>query len=207
MPGWLQDSKVLEKFEPSLGKKEEADAKQFAEASLALISVFDLITGMGMASADMTGNANTLLKAANANPGSTLKSLIDAECAGKDAAALKKIAGDGKTVSCALLWLARALNFIIKMLEELIANPGKKLSDCVLAGYEVSLKPHHGMMIRTTFSVGVKAAPYRDAFVAKLGPSEEEVFGAIKGKQADMSELVKSVQGYLKTKDPTIFAD
>ena len=124
-----------------------------------------------------------------------------------DAAGLKKIAGDGKTVSCALLWLARALNFIIKMLEELIANPGKKLSDCVLAGYEVSLKPHHGMMIRTTFSVGVKAAPYRDAFVAKLGPSEEEVFGAIKGKQADMSELVKSVQGYLKTKDPTIFAD
>ena len=85
--------------------------------------------------------------------------MVKAELDGKSEKEIAKIAGDGKTTTCALLWLVRALYFILKMLDPLVNEPDKTLSACVLAGYEVSLKPHHGMMIRGTFSMAVKAAP------------------------------------------------
>jgi len=201
---WLEESQVIEKFKPLFGTGVDADAKSFSEAALALISVFDLISGMGIASGDMKGNANTVLGLASA--GGTLKSLVDTECEGKSAAELKAISLDGKTATCALLWLGRALNFILKMLKELIENPGKKLSDCVYAGYEVSLRPHHGMMIRGTFSVAVKAAPYREAFIAKLGPSEESVFAAVSEQMPALETLVGAMSTHLVSKDAKLFA-
>ena len=203
---WLKDSQVLEKWKTCAGKGAEADAAAFADASLALISVFDLISGMGIASSDMRGNALTIQNAAQAAPGETLASLVNAETADKDAGTLGKLAGDGKTVSCALLWLGRALNFILKMLSVMMAEPTKKMSDCVYAGYEVSLRPHHGMIIRGTFSVAVKAAPNRDTFIAKLGPSEAEVFGLIGAEMKDMEELVGAISAFLMSKDAKVFA-
>ena len=109
---WLSDSQVCEKWK---GLKVAADGKggqmvaaDFADASLAIISVFDLISGMGVASGDMKGNANTVAKiAAAAAPGATVNELILAEIDGKDAKAIGKIVGDGKTISCAVLWLCR----------------------------------------------------------------------------------------------------
>jgi len=180
-------------------------AKEFAEASLALISVFDLIPGMGMASGDMSKNATTILKAGEADAAKTLEAIVDAELAGADAKKMGKIAGDGKTVSCALLWLGRALCFVIKLMDVLMKEKGKKLSDCVLAGYEVSLKPHHGMIIKGTFNVAVKAAPNRDDFIKKLGDSEEEVFKALGEVWPQLSACVEGVQGYLSSKDAAAF--
>lgn len=160
---------------------------------------------MGIASGDMSKNATTILKAGEADATKSLKDLVDAELAGCDAKKMGKIAGDGKTVSCALLWLGRALCFIVKLMDELMKEKGKKLSDCVLAGYEVSLKPHHGMMIKGTFSVAVKAAPNRDDFIKKLGDSEEEVFKALGAMWERLSACVSGVQTFLKDKDAAAF--
>jgi len=206
MAGWLKDSNVIALFKECTGGGMACDAVKFADASLALISVFDLISGMGVASGDMKGNANTVKTLAQGKPGSTLQSLVDDECAGKSSGELKKIAGNGKMATCALLWLGRALNFILKMLDELMKEKTKKLSDCVLAGYEVSLRPHHGMMIRGTFSVAVKAAPYRADFIAKLGPDEETVFKELGDALPELTELLKKLQDMLVSKDASLFA-
>lgn len=203
-PGWLAESEVLEKFDKCAGLGAETDASAFADASLALISVFDLISGMGMASSDMKGNANTI-KSLAAN-GGTLAALVNAETDGKDAKELGKLAGNGKTAACALLWLGRALNFILKMLNVMMNDTSKKMSECVLAGYEVSLKPHHGMMIRGTFNMAVKAAPARATFIGKLGPSEEEVFGKLQAKIEGIATLVTSIQDFLSSKDAKAFS-
>ena len=109
---WLNDSQVCEKWKAlkvaADGKGGQMVAADFAEASLAIISVFDLISGMGVASGDMKGNANTVAKIAAAGaPGATVNELILAEIDGKDAKAIGKIVGDGKTISCAVLWLCR----------------------------------------------------------------------------------------------------
>ena len=177
----------------------DQDAKQFAEASLVLISVFDLIPGMSVASGDMIKNATTI-KTMAGESGKTLKELVDAECGGKDAKALKAVSGDGKTFTCALLWLVRALYFIVKLLEPLVNDPSKKTSECVLAGYEVSLKPHHGFMVKGTFSVAVKAAPNRENFLAKLDVSEAEVKAKVDAvapvAQALLDALNEMLKGY-----------
>ena len=204
MAGWLETSGVLPKFDVCIGKGLDTPGGEFYEASEALISVFDLISGMSMASGDMRKNAVTIQKLSAG--GTTLKALVEAECAGKSEKELKKIAGDGATASCALLWLARALNFVIKLLDVMIEDKTKKLSDCVMAGYEVSLKPHHGFMVKGTFTVAVKAAPSREAFIAKLGPSEEKVFADIGAKLPAMKSLISSIQDFLVSKDAKHFA-
>jgi len=214
MSGWLDESQVLQKFEAVVKKWKELDsacsaptvpAEMFAEASLALISVFDLISGMGVASSDMKGNATTLKEKGKGNA-ETLVSLVNAETEGKDAKALAKIAGDGTTAACALLWLSRALNFIGKMLQVLVNDPSKKMSECVYAGYEASLRPHHGMIIRGTFSAAVGMAPSREKFMAKLGPDETVVIAALKEGMPMITELVTSIQSFLVSKDAKSFA-
>ena len=167
--GWLQRTNVVAKWKALSKTLPDIPAAEFAGAAHTLISVFDLINGMAMAKGDMVKNANTVQSAAEiAAPGATLQMLVDHECRGADDKAIKKIAEDGKKVTCALLWLLRALYFIQRMLDPLVGDPSKKLSECVMAGYEVSLKPHHGFMATTAFSVGVKAAPSRDALLRQL---------------------------------------
>merc|ERR1712032_235425 len=140
---------------------------------------------------DMKGNATTLANKAEGNV--TLETLVNGETDNKNEKELKKISSDGKTAACALLWLVRALNFILKLLDVLMSTD-KKLSDCVMAGYEVSLKPHHGMVIKATFSGAVKMAPKREDFIKKLGPSEQEVFDALAAKLPVVKGLVDSMQ-------------
>ena len=207
------------------------------------MKVFDLISGMGIAKADMNGNAKAIAKFAEENPGKSLQvtggralgyhrqkphasrcassvavstclhrlqELCEAELSTGD---LKKLLKGG-SACCALLWLQRALLFIkvlatlrpcsqgnkhirsrltlpchccatrastrrasvtspIKaksstcvcsrpglqaqiLLETLESDRSAKLSECVMKGYEASLKRFHGFAVRTTFSVAVK---------------------------------------------------
>ena len=202
MPGWLETSGVVGEW-VELGKGDLAaiPADKFGAAATTLIGVFDLISGMGMAKGDMDKNANTVKAAAEANSGKTLQELIDAECAGKTPKEIKKIAGDGKTTTCALLWLVRALYFILKLLEPLVSQPDLKLGECVGKGYEVSLKPHHGMMIKGTFSVALKAAPKRETFIAQLAESQEEAFKQINEVTPVVSKMLESLNSKLIATD------
>merc|ERR1711934_291358 len=114
-----------------------------------------------------------------ATEGATVNELILAEIDGKDAKAIGKLVGDGKAMSCATLWLCRALLFIKTMMQNLLSDRTMKMKDCVYKGYEAGLKQYHGMMIRGTFSVAVNAAPTREVFIAKLDSSEEAAFKKI----------------------------
>ena len=196
--GWLAESNVVGKWgADELKALDAVPAGTFADAALTLISVFDLINGMGVAKGDMVGNANTVKKFADGAPGKSLQELVKEECAGKSDKEIKKIVGDGKTVTCALLWLVRALYFILKMLEPLMADPSKKLSECVMAGYDVSLKPHHGFIIKGTFTVAVKAAPNRADFMKKLADDESSIKGEIDKVTPDLTKLLASLSATL----------
>ena len=76
--------------------------------------------------------------------------------------------------SCARL-PRRALIFIEKLLQTYMEQQDKSLKDCTLAGYEVSLKPHHGMIVRGTFTMCVKACPKREDFTKMLDPDPASV--------------------------------
>jgi hypothetical protein len=116
------------------------------------------------------------------------------------------VADTRSSVASAAHRLSRALNFIGKMLQVLVNDPSKKMSECVYAGYEASLRPHHGMIIRGTFSAAVSMAPSRDKFMAKLGPDETVVIAALKEGMPMITELVTSIQSFLVSKDAKSFA-
>lgn len=199
---WLTKSNVVAKWTALGAELPQVPATEFSDAALTLISVFDLISGMGMAKGDMVKNANTVQDAAAAaNPGATLQQLIDSECdSAHDERAIKAIAEDGKKVTCALLWLTRALYFILKMLEPLVHSPQKKLGECVMSGYEVSLKPHHNFMASSAFSMGVKAAPSRDVLMRQLADTEAEAMEQINEVLPHVADLLDACRAILIAK-------
>ena len=101
-------------------------------------------------------------------------------------------------MTCSLLWLARALHFIVKMLDPLAEDPSKKLSECVLAGYEVSLKPHHGFMTKGIFKAAMSAAPARPDFMAKLADDEVEIKTQLDSVTPDIAKLLDDLNALLK---------
>ena len=202
--GWLSESAVVDKWlKVAETDKSAIPAEEFADAALSLISVFDLINGMSIPKADMVGNANTVKKLAASTPGSTLQGLINSECDGKSEKEIAAMADNGKTAVCALLWLTRALFFILKLMEPLVKEPTLKLSEGVLKGYDVSLKPHHGMMMKGTFQMIVKAAPNRDAFMKKLGNSDEEVVSQVNRVLPAVEGLLDAIKQLLASKHPS----
>jgi len=193
---WLTDSQVVEKWKALACESVDIKGEEFVSAAKAIISIFDLINGMGMPKADMEGNATTLGK--NLAAGQSVQDCVQSELdSGKD---LKKLVSDGKTSTCALLWLFRALVFIEGLLKALIDHPEMSLKDAVLAGYEISLKPHHGFMTKNIFAVAVKAAPSRADFMKKVGPSEEEVMPKFKEVMPVFGETLKKLKAFLENK-------
>jgi hypothetical protein len=89
------------------------------------------------------------------------------------------------------------LYFILKLLEPLCDDPKMELSKCVLVGYDVSLKPHHGMIVKGTFSVAVKAAPSRATFMAKLRPDETSTVAEIKKVTPVCAKLLDQINADL----------
>ena len=201
--GWLDSSQVCAKWKAlkvaADSKQGQMPAAEFADASLAIISVFDLISGMGVPASDMKGNANTIAKIARqSTPSATVNQLILAEIGGRDAKAVAKLADDGKTMCCAVLWLCRALLFVKTMISLLSSDRTLKLRDCVNKGYEAGLKQHHGMLIRGTFSIAVNAAPSREVFIAKLDSSEDAALAKIADLLPDFEVLLATTRAFLK---------
>jgi hypothetical protein len=58
-----------------------------------------------------------------------------------------------RTATIGLQWLLRGLKFTARGLRINLTNPDEELSVSFRKGYEDSLKPHHGMLVRPVFSV------------------------------------------------------
>ena len=201
MSGWIDSSGVITKWAAvhagMTAAEGKIDAAALADAAMSIISIFDLISGMGTAKGDMEGNAKTVAKY-GAEKGGPIQDIVATEIAA-DPSKLKKLIGDGKTATCALLWLVRALTFIEVMVGELMSNREKEMKDCVNDGYAASLKPHHGMMIKTIFAGAVKMAPNRATFEAKLDATADAAFAKIGGLMPQFSEVLAKLREFLVT--------
>ena len=100
---WLETSGVKDKWTAAAAVNGQVPGAAFVEAAKAIISIFDLITGMGIVKGDMVGNADTLGRHLGES-GFTLQGLVEAELKTGDK---KKLISNGKTATCACLWLNR----------------------------------------------------------------------------------------------------
>ena len=73
-----------------------------------------------------------------------------------------------------------------------------ELSKCVLVGYDVSLKPHHGMIVKCTFSVRAEGCVESDHIhVAKLGLDETSTVAEIKKVPPVCAKLLDQINADL----------
>jgi len=124
---------------------------------------------------DIQGNITKINRVYETDPTkyASIKKLLEAE----------SIASPGKmgVATDALLWLKRALEFILVFLEALVndyhsGQPSDTLVGISQAAYESTLKQHHNMIQRGLFAVIIRATPWRKDFMKTmaLGRSDAE---------------------------------
>lgn len=120
-------------------------------------------TAFAPVKSDVNGNIKKLREKFAKDPEKfkTLQDIVESEIV-ENSTKVKNSATD------ALLWLKRALQFIIVFLREVLTGE-EDLVKCAKKAYENSLKRYHGWMVQGVFSLAMKAVPYRKDFIDKLG--------------------------------------
>ncbi|EDO41182.1 predicted protein [Nematostella vectensis] len=144
----------------------------FLDACGEVVPFFDLLgsTAFAPVKMDINGNITKLRKIYETDPArfKTLQDVVEKEIENKTTKA--KNSGTD-----ALLWLRRALHFIIAFLKEVLVG-NSELAPCATKAYEKTLKKYHGFLVRGVFSLAMKAVPYRKDFMKALGGAEEEQY-------------------------------
>jgi hypothetical protein len=143
----------------------------FLDACDALIRIFDALgKAFALVKSDMSGNVGKLRKRHAEDPArfATLEAIAGADIAAGTTASTS-------SATCALLWLKRALQYIVVLLRGVVAGDPPRLSDCAARAYEQTLARVHGWIVRGTFSVALKMAPSKESFIACLGADEGTV--------------------------------
>ncbi|CAN8003120.1 unnamed protein product [Ixodes hexagonus] len=171
--------------------------EKFLDSCRSLLPVFNVLgaTVFAPVKADIQGNIDKLNKQFTTDPAqfTTLLSMVQREV------------DDGKNATSgfaaeALLWLKRALEFIVHLLREI--HSGKEsLTDCAGVAYGKTLKPHHNWLVRGIFAVAVRAMPSMKAFQRDLAPTPQDAAHPAYTKQlfADCGQYIVALDAVLET--------
>ena len=125
--------------------------------------------------------------------------------------------GDRKGVSFGILWLVRALRFILLLLTNLIdpAHAASETKTCALEAYGLAIRPFHGRLLSFTFGAMMGQIPQRkkllaalakgpdqsanDAKPAGVGVDEALVYGEMRTFVAIFRPLVQTLHEYFRT--------
>ena len=107
----------------------------------------------------------------------------------------KKANAHAANTSCSkgLLWLKRFLEFVVVLVSKLAENQQMETKEAASVAYAEKLKPFHGWVSSSAFSVVLQFPPARKGFVDSLGG--EDVLGS------DGKELVEKFGPVLKRID------
>lgn len=124
-------------------------------------------SALSIVKSDVGGNINRLESAYKADPedGKFLYNIVR-----KEVAAGATLASSSNTNG--LLWLTRAMDFLMAMLQNLADHLDWTLYQAASAAYQVTLKPYHGWIAASAFTVALNLCPGRKTFFSKLGPGD-----------------------------------
>lgn len=108
-----------------------------------------------------------------------------------------------------LLWLKRAMQFILALLVKLNQDRFISLSEAASEAYYATLQPFHGWIVTGTFTIALKLAPSRHTFFSNFGATageEEECMRAMNEFCIEFGLLLTEVHQFLDLNglnDPT----
>ncbi|KAK4215340.1 HET-C2 [Rhypophila decipiens] len=167
--------------------------EEFLDAAESLVTIFDALGSVAFSpvKSDMLGNVKKIRERFLAAPvdSQTVQDLVRNELKAKSHKATE-----------GLVWLVRGLEFTCKGLAANVSNSSEELADSFRSAYAVTLKPHHGFLIKPIFSAAMSACPYRKDFYAKLGP-EDLVNAQLKEYLAALEKIVDILKEFLASKE------
>uniref|UniRef100_A0A1E1X5N6 Putative glycolipid transfer protein n=1 Tax=Amblyomma aureolatum TaxID=187763 RepID=A0A1E1X5N6_9ACAR len=190
----VMKSSFVQLKEPSESTIETA---VFLDCCRSVIPVFNVLgaTVFAPIKADIQGNIDKLSDKYSTDTAGFAK-LLDM---------LQKEVDEGRNATSgraieSLLWLKRALDFILQFLTE-IHSGNENLADCASKAYGRTLKQYHNWFVQKVFAVAVRAVPSMKSFRRDLAPSPSDASHPDYSKQlyADCGEYVIALRSVLET--------
>ncbi|XP_058101562.1 glycolipid transfer protein 1-like [Magnolia sinica] len=161
-------------FTPSLEgmksvKSDEGEmlTKPFLDVCKLVLPVIDKFgAAMALVKSDVGGNISRLDSKYSSNPSefNHLYTMVRAEIEAKTAKA-------SSSCTNGLLWLTRAMDFLVELFRNLLEHPDWTMSQACTDSYNKTLKKWHGWLASSSFSLAMKFAPDRKKFMEVIGGS------------------------------------
>ncbi|KAJ4785492.1 hypothetical protein LUZ62_036738 [Rhynchospora pubera] len=139
--------------------------KPFLEVCKLILPVLDKFgSAMSLVKSDIGGNITRLQTKYDTDPTKyeQLYSMIQVEITAKTAKS-------SSSCTNGLLWLTRAMDFLVELFRNLVEHPDWSMSKCCTDSYNKTLKKWHGWMASSSFTVAMKLAPDRNKFMEIIG--------------------------------------
>ncbi|CAO2821621.1 glycolipid transfer protein 1 [Amaranthus tricolor] len=139
--------------------------KPFLDACKHILPVIDKFgAAMALVKSDVGGNITRLENKYNSDPDKFkfLYSMVQAEVE-------TKTAKGSSSCTNGLLWLTRAMDFLVELFRNLLEHADWSMSQACTDSYGKTLKKWHGWLASSTFTVAMKLAPDRSKFMEVLG--------------------------------------
>ncbi|KAI3682641.1 hypothetical protein L1987_82760 [Smallanthus sonchifolius] len=148
-------------------KSEEGEmlTKPFLDVCKQIMPVIEKFgAAMALVKSDVGGNITRLENKYLSSPEEfqNLYSMVQVEVAAKKAE-------DSSSCTNGLLWLTRAMDFILELFRNLMEHEDWAMSQVCTEAYTKTLKKYHGWLASSTFTVAMKLAPERKKFMDVVG--------------------------------------
>ncbi|XP_051125196.1 glycolipid transfer protein 1-like [Andrographis paniculata] len=166
--------------------------KPFLDVCKHILPLLDKFgAAMTIVKADIGGNISRLESKYDTDPTrfKLLYSLVKAEVEANTAKG-------SSSCTNGLLWLTRAMDFLVQLFRNLCEHQDWSMSQCCNDAYATTLKKWHGWLASSSFSVAMKLVPDRNKFLEVLGP-EENVFQDMNKLCAEFSPVLAEIHNYL----------
>ncbi|XP_039146270.1 glycolipid transfer protein 1 [Dioscorea cayenensis subsp. rotundata] len=140
---------------------------------------------MTLVKSDIGGNISRLEAKYNSDPSKfeLLYSMVHVEVESKTAKA-------SSSCTNGLLWLTRAMDFLVELFRNLVEHHDWTMSQACTDSYAKTLKKWHGWLASSSFTLAMKLAPDRNKFM--------EVIGGSGDLNADMMKFCSTFSPFLE---------
>uniref|UniRef100_A0A7N0TKI9 Glycolipid transfer protein domain-containing protein n=1 Tax=Kalanchoe fedtschenkoi TaxID=63787 RepID=A0A7N0TKI9_KALFE len=138
---------------------------QFLDVCKLILPVIDKFgAAMALVKSDIGGNISRLENKYSTNPSkyNILYSMVQEEVH-------ENTAKGSSSCTNGLLWLTRAMDFLVELFRNLLDHPDWAMSQACSDSYAKTLKKWHGWLASSTFSMAMKLAPDRKKFMDVMG--------------------------------------
>jgi len=143
----------------------DIQTKPFLDACKLLLPVIDKFgAAMALVKSDIGGNISRLDTKYEQDP--SVNRLIY-DIVRKEIE--EKTAKGSSSCTNALLWLTRAMDFLVELFRNLLEHPDWTMTQACTDSYTKTLKKWHGWIASTSFNVAMKLAPERKKFMEVIG--------------------------------------